>query len=141
MPVPPKHPSERRRRNATVPMTQLPAGGRKGPTPKWPLEVGSPRELHWWEEFWTTPQAAAWEKFNLYRTVARYCHVFALFEMGANQPHIWAECRQLEDRLGLNPLAMLRLRWEVSDDALGEKRSERTATRPRVVDPGAVAGS
>lgn len=38
MPGPaPKHPDRRARRNATVPMTQLPAGGRSGKTPKWPL--------------------------------------------------------------------------------------------------------
>lgn len=29
---------------------------------------------------------------------------------------LMAEARQLEDRLGLTPMAMLRLRWEISDD-------------------------
>ena len=33
----PKHPDHRARRNATFAMTQLPAEGRKGRAPKWPL--------------------------------------------------------------------------------------------------------
>jgi hypothetical protein len=34
---PPKDPDQRARRNATVAMTTLPAAGRQGPPPKWPL--------------------------------------------------------------------------------------------------------
>lgn len=52
------------------------------------------------------------------------------------------EARMWSDRLGLTPLAMLRLRWEVSHDEVAERRSEKPATaasaapsrRLRVVD-------
>ena len=43
------------------------------------------------------------------------------------------EVRQLEDRLGLSPMAMLRLRWQISSDEVAEKRQERvTSGRTRV---------
>ena len=35
------------------------------------------------------------------------------------------EARQWSDRLGLSPLAMLRLRWEVVADEVGGRRQER----------------
>lgn len=37
LPAGPAPNANRRRRNATTPMTPLPAGGRKGSVPKWPL--------------------------------------------------------------------------------------------------------
>lgn len=36
---PPKDPDQRARRNATIAMTALPADGRQGPAPKWPLQA------------------------------------------------------------------------------------------------------
>lgn len=140
---PPKPDGQRRRRNAVVAMTQLPAGGRKGPAPKWPLLTGaSDVELDWWKRLWKKPQAVAWERHAMHESVARYCRVLAVFDVGSLSPTVMAECRQMEDRLGLNPLALLRLRWEVTADELGERRAERpAAARPKVVDPGAVAGT
>jgi len=48
----PKHPSRRQRRNATFAMTQLPADGRHGRTPTWPLPDDPQVALadHWQEE-------------------------------------------------------------------------------------------
>lgn len=141
MPPVPKHPSERRRRNATVPMTQLPAGGREGPAPEHPFKEALPEELAWWRKLWRLPQAVAWERHNQALPVARYCRVLAVFEAGSTSAPVMAECRQLEDRLGLNPVAMQRLRWEVTADELGERRGEKATptSRPRAIDPGAAA--
>ena len=98
--------------------------------------------MHWWLTLWSKPQAAAWERFDLALTVARYCRAITRFDLGSMSPPLMSELRQLEDRLGLNPLAMLRLRWDVTDDEVAEKRAERPGrARPKVVDPGAVAGS
>src|SRR5690242_19553073 len=137
MPGPlPKPAGERRRRNATVAMTQLPAEGRKGPTPDWPLpslptdDEGlfatlEGREAELWDELWATPQAVAWERLRWLRTVARYVRFEVRAETGDLKAG--AEARLLEDRLGLTPQAMLRLRWEVSADEVAEQRDERTA--------------
>jgi hypothetical protein len=58
------------------------------------------------------------------------------------------EARQMADRLGLNPTAMLKNRWRIRIDEVGEKREQTqqqskgaTARRRLKVADGAVAGS
>lgn len=47
----PKHPSKRQRRNATFAMTPLPADGRHGRTPTWPLPADPKEDLAvYWED-------------------------------------------------------------------------------------------
>jgi hypothetical protein len=197
----PKPTSERRRRNVTAATTRLPAGGRTGDAPRWPLladivmveqrdsarrladelelqllepdltgrarssaqkkhdaanssanildrqlEAQAEVEAELWTELWATPQAAAWERLGWTREVAQYVRWKVKAEGGDLDAS--KEARQLADRLGLNPLAMLRLRWEVAEDEVGEQRQQRTAARRpasaqrrlKVVDPG-VAGA
>lgn len=197
---PPKPAGERRRRNATVAMTRLPAGGRTGEPPKWPLmddvvtvakrdmarrqaddlelallepdlkgrakaaaerkfaaaqteanvldkqiEAQQKLEAELWTDLWATPQAAAWERLGWTREVAQYVRWKVQAELGDLDAS--KEARQLSDRLGLSPLAMLRLRWEIAPDEVAEQRQEKaTRSRPKtarqrlkVVDPGAAA--
>lgn len=121
-------------------MTQLPAKGRKGSTPAWPKGVTKPADMTIWRELWKTPMAAAWERLGYERTVARLALLLGkaetLMSEGRFHPQIFAEVRQLEDRLGLNPLALLRLRWEVSSDELAERRPAPTLSRPAVIERG-----
>jgi hypothetical protein len=149
----PKPASERRRRNAAPGTVRLPAEGRNGEPPAWPLRFmedaeQAEREAGVWAELWATPQAVAWERLGAgtVRTVARYVRLLAVAELGS-VPYA-AEARQLEDRLGLTPMSMLRLRWEIVPDEMAEQRDARPVGRSatprqrlRVVDPGAVAGS
>lgn len=191
---PPKPDGERRRRNATVATTKLPAEGRKGAAPKWPLipdvvttakrdvqqakvetleydydeaqSVGKSTssvekkldaarerlailnaqlaeqarlELVLWRELWKLPQAAVWERLGWTRDVAQYVRHKVLAELGDLDSA--REARQWSDRLGLSPMAMLRLRWEVVANEVGARREDqqRKATQPsrrrlRVVD-------
>lgn len=71
MPGPLPKPNARRRNAPTIPTTDLPAGGRKGPAPKLPAgyELGADG-LAWWGWAWRTPQSAAWSDGDLY-VVAR----------------------------------------------------------------------
>lgn len=126
-------------------MTQLPSEGRKGEPPEWPMSTHAGFDENLWAELWSTPQAAAWERLGAgtIRVVARY--VVLLAEADVGEPKAAMEVRQIEDRLGLTPLAMLRLRWEIAADEVAEQRSARNADakparRLRVVD-GAVAGA
>jgi hypothetical protein len=156
---PPKTDGTRRRRNASIAMTRLPAEGRTGDPPPFPLPLlrgpgGRPlktanaREGELWAQLWATPQAVAWERRRWTHEVAMYVRWTAAAELGSLDAG--KEARQLADRLGLTDLAMLRLRWEIADDEVGEKRTERAATtrrrragaqqRLKVVDPDAVAG-
>jgi hypothetical protein len=57
----------------------------------------------------------AWERLRLERVVARYASVLTIAESEDASAAILGEVRQLEDRLGLSPMAMLRLRWEIAD--------------------------
>lgn len=191
---PPKHPSQRRRTNPTVAMTRLPAEGRKGPAPAWPLipdvvlqarhdmltvkverlqrdradaldmgentggiekkidtamerlfiveaQLAAQRDLEasLWVDLWALPQAVEWERLGWLRDVAQYVRFKVMGELG--ELDMAKEARMWSDRLGLTPLAMLRLRWEVSHDEVAERRTEKPAAttsaparRLRVVD-------
>lgn len=130
MPGPaPKDPANRRRRNAAVGKTLLPAGGRQGDAPVWPIANRSEPDV--WAELWATPQATAWEAQGWTRVVARYALLVESTEDAENPASaaILAEVRQMEDRLGLNPKAMRSLLWEVTSDELSEKRDEGKASK------------
>lgn len=188
MPGPaPKRPEHRARRNATVAMVRLPADGRKGRTPAWPLgaDVETETEIfllkqeiaqisddaRWettareraaqrrrlarahkrlveldarkkfaakverqiWTALWKTPQATQWEKRAWYREVALYARHQAKGEAGSLEDS--KEARQREDRLGLNDMAMLRLRWEIVPMAAAgttpSRRSRQNSERYR----------
>lgn len=178
---PPKAADQRARRNATVAMTRLPAGGRKGRAPAWPLgaDVGIETEIEltklriksikdeveWataakdrsalrrklerattelaklqamrkaasatekriWTALWKTPQAVQWERRGWYREVALYARHQAKAEAGSLDDS--KEARQREDRLGLNDMAMLRLRWEIADPEPAASAAPRARSR------------
>lgn len=119
------------RRNARVGPLVLPAEGRKGKPPKWPLDRSSEfdaAEQALWEELWATPQAVQWERLGWVRVVARYARVV----LGAERldKDCLSEARQLEDRLGLTPKSMRLLLWTIASDEVGEKRK----AKPKVED-------
>jgi hypothetical protein len=64
------------------------------------------------------------------RTVARYAVALVAAEQPGATPYLLSEVRQLEDRLGLNAVAMRRLMWEVTDSAGNVlEEGERVAAR------------
>ena len=101
---------------------RLPAEGREGEPPTWPLTRRSKAEQVAWAQLWATPQAVAWERLGWTRVVARYCRVMLRAEM--LDKDAMAEARQLEDRLGLTPKAMRLLLWEIVADEVGAQRQE-----------------
>jgi len=132
MPGPPPK-RNARRRNARPDWVTLPASGRAGQPPAFPIEAPKgegttgrhPAGLtDLWRQLWASPQAVQWEKLAWTRVVARY----ALLVLASEQPRASGktleEVRHLEDRLGLTPMAMKRLQWEIveaaDDDAEGE---------------------
>jgi hypothetical protein len=121
---PPPEPADQRARKNRPPLAAvvLPAEGRQGEPPVWPLpskpEVS---DVAVWNQLWSTPQAAAWERegVGVARVVARYV---VLSGQAGRDPKLLAEVRQLEDRLGLSPLFMRRLGWEIAPDEIAEQR-------------------
>lgn len=111
-----------RRRNARPDWRKLPAGGRTEDPPEWPIPTGrtpSVAVLQLWSDLWHSPQAVAWEELGWVRVVARYAKLTVVAERGgkAATGSLLSEVRQLEDRLGLSPMSMKRLQWEISDEA------------------------
>jgi len=123
MPQPPKF--QPRRRNARNGPVTLPAGGRSGPPPKWPLP-GKPtaQEAAGWRELWATPQSVAWESLGWIRTVARYCRAMIAAEQPGAQAPLLGQVTALEDRLGLTPKAMRLLLWQIGGDQAEEEVAE-----------------
>lgn len=143
---PPKPPGQRRRRNANPGETLLPAAGREGKPPPWPLPGKKlAGEAAIWAELWKTPQSVAWERLGWTRVVARYARGLVAAEKPYALPPLLGEIRQLEDRLGLTPMAMRRLMWKVDDrDEVAQRGPERKPAakrRLKVVDTDAVAGA
>jgi hypothetical protein len=118
------------RRNSRVGPLQLPAEGRKGTPPVWPLG-GKPNAQiqRMWRQLWSTPQAVAWERLGWTRVVARYARVALAAEV--LDKDALAEARHLEDRLGLTPKAMRMLLWEIVADEVKEHR-EASDVRRRI---------
>lgn len=112
-------PRKRRRNAPTIPTTNLPLNGRKGPVPGLPswASLGKAGSA-WWKWAWATPQAAAWGVgVGQESIVARRASLEDLLA-GADDGHLqlMREMRELDDRLGLTPKGMAALRWVVVDD-------------------------
>lgn len=124
-PAPSRNP---RRQNARPEWRRLPAGGRSGKPPAWPLAVAMTKnESELWTQLWASPQAEAWEALGWFRVVARYTRVTIAAEKRGAAAALLAEVRQLEDRLGLNPMSMRRLLWEITEAESTEVTSGEVA--------------
>lgn len=181
----PKPAQRRARRNATPASAVLPAAGRDGKVPTWPLrpnlklqaayesavrqrdrveellqtdptgalvqelanldervtlldgqikECGR-AERAMWRQLWVTPQSVEWERLGWTREVAQYVRWKVLGELG--DLNAAKEARQLADRLGLTPLAMRRLGWQVD----GERFPTLAAPAPQSPRPASPGGA
>ena len=114
---PPKDPQKRVRTNKPpTSAVLLPPGGYQGEIPDWPDAAphASDVVLDTWEMLWRTPQAAIWARQGLGVQLELAQYVKYYVEGTGSAAAL--ERRQLADRLGLNPLAMRRLGWEVAPE-------------------------
>ena len=94
------------------------------------IEQATDMETALWADLWATPQAVIWEESHAFREVAQYVRWKVRAEQGDLKAA--AEARQLSDRLGLNPLALMRLRVEVEHaDEVKQRGEQRRASKPR----------
>lgn len=97
----------------------LPAEGREGDPPAWPLGGHKPKALlERWAQLWATPHAVVWEEERWPHVVARYCRLSLAAEKPGASAAMLAEVRQIEDRLGLSPAAMQKLYWRIGVKAV-----------------------
>ncbi|TCJ36863.1 hypothetical protein [Parafrankia sp. BMG5.11] len=113
----------------------LPAAGQTGPPPAWPLATQAEGEAERWALLWTSPQAVAWEAlgYGVRAVLARYVRLAVHCETGDAPAALLGELRQVEDRFGLSPLAMAKLRWAVVEEVPADV-AEHPAARLRAVD-------
>lgn len=142
MPGPPPNPNARRR-NARPDWISLPATGREGEVPEYPIPAPAGKNedeqaafdahraavLDVWADLWTSPQAVAWEALGWTRVVARYADNLVASERPGSSVALLAEVRQMEDRLGLTPMAMKRLQWNIVGTAAQDNDGEADVAR------------
>ncbi|WNI16920.1 hypothetical protein [Actinacidiphila sp. ITFR-21] len=91
------------------------------------LEAAAAAEGGLWADLWALPQAVMWERQRSVREVAQYVRWKIKAELGDLDAS--KEARMLADRLGLNPMSMARLRWEVGDEGAAGRRAARAPRR------------
>ena len=114
MPGPSRTPGSRR--DSKTEWTQLPGSGRTGEPPKLPNRrpawLKATRE--WWTWLWSTPQATQFSESD--QTLIRMAELVDTIKAGGAPASLFGELRQLEDRYGLTPKAMVQLRWMIVDE-------------------------
>ncbi|MFG3710139.1 hypothetical protein [Micromonospora sp. NPDC047730] len=127
--------------------TVLPAEGRDGDPPAFPLIDPSGREVELWRGEWLRPQALAWERLGLEHEVALYVRNLALAEQPGAPVTLSTLVKQLRDSLGLSVAGLRANRWRIARDEVAEKRegtgrpaasrSSSARARLEVIDGGA----
>jgi hypothetical protein len=112
----------------STPWTVLPAEGRTGNPPKWPLSKMVARELSTWRKLWAMPAAVEWQRLGLVDQVARYCRVKVRAEQVDAPVVVMAECRHLETVFGIGSANMAKLRRRLAGD--GEPLDYGTGSVP-----------
>lgn len=123
----PEQDALRRDRKDDPSWTRLPAEGRAGDPPAWPLVGHSSREAALWAEFWAKPQAILWEAQRQAHEVAVHVRTFAEAEVPGASTALRTLLRQQADALLLTIPAMRGARVTIASDEVGAKRSERQA--------------
>lgn len=99
------------------------------------IEQAGDMERDLWADLWGMPQAEMWEESKAHREVAQYVR----WKIRGEQGNLDAakEARMLSDRLGLNPLALMRLRAEAERaDEAQARGNRRRAAQPAPKKPG-----
>jgi hypothetical protein len=107
--------------------TTLPAEGRQGGPPAWPLVDLTDREFELWRDLWAKPQAVAWEALDQGYEVALFVRSLAQAEQPDAKVDLQRIVRQYLDSLGLSVQGMLRNRWKVAPVAEAEEQAQPAA--------------
>lgn len=93
----------------------LPAEGRKGRPPAWPLDGKSKREVKLWGQEWKRPQAVEWEKNGQEIEVAMYVRTLIASEKLDATQGMRNLLRQQQEALGISLPGLSRNRWQIGE--------------------------
>lgn len=129
---PPPDPNALRRDRANDgEWTVLPAAGRPGPAPDWPLAEPTDRELDIWADLWAKPQAVAWEQLGVLHEVALYVRRLCEAEQHGAPAVLSTLVRQLGDSLGISTPGMRANRWRIGELADAKPAARRSSGTTR----------
>jgi hypothetical protein len=127
---------------------KLPAAGRAGDPPVWPLPEQSAREVELWAAEWRRPQALMWERQGQLVEVALYVRRVCEAEVPGSPIAAGTLVRQMQEALGISVPGLQRNRWLIATDEVaprresGRKPSARSSSRSRLkVVPGDDSGA
>lgn len=106
-------PSALRRERDAGEWTILPAEGRQGATPDWPLTEQTDREAELWDRLWEMPQALMWERCSQDLEVALYVRRLVEAEKPDAFVNLGTLVRQMADSLGLTMPGLRANRWRI----------------------------
>lgn len=110
--------------------TALPADGRDGDPPEFPLLDCTLREDTLWRVLWAKPQATQWARLGLELEAALYVRRLAEAEAPGSSVALSTLVRQLGEALGLSAPGMLRLRWRIGPVVIAAAVTGRAAPKP-----------
>lgn len=110
---PARDPNALRRERDSGTWVHLPALGRPGDPPPWPLSRQSGRERTLWTAEWTRPQAVMWEANGQAVEVAIYVRTLALAEHVKAPVAARTLLRQQMEALGISVPGLARNRWVI----------------------------
>lgn len=132
---PPPDPNALRRDRDQGEWTVLPAEGRDGPSPDWPLSAKNRREAIIWNQFWRKPQAVAWERLGQEYEVAMLVRNIAEAEQPDSPIALRTVVRQQMDSLGLTTPGLRSNRWRIARDEVAAKRADQAAAPAKAAGP------
>ena len=97
-------------------VVHLPAAGRQGPTPKWPLSRASARESQLWKAEWARPQAVIWERDHLEHQVALYVRCLAVAEEPKAPTDSRRLVKEMMNGLGITLDGLAGRGWVIGED-------------------------
>ena len=124
---PPPSPNSGRSENRA--WTDLPASGREGDPPAWPLTEPTPRERVLWDRWWRKPEALIWEQDGSADYVALTVRMFAEAEVEKASAENRKTVRMMMADLYLTRDAKDRAGFRVVDQ-VAAKAAEKEAERP-----------
>lgn len=133
---PPPDPHSFRSERSGSDWINLPALGRAGRAPRWPLFEKSRRENGMWLRVWRKPQALLWERDRLADQVAMYVRTFCEAAEPGAPASLRTLVRQQEGELLLNLPSMLAARVRIVADkpaavAVADGVAPRRSSRDR----------
>jgi hypothetical protein len=99
----------------------LPAAGRGGDPPPWPLSAPTDRELQVWADFWRKPQAVIWERDQLFELVGIFIRQFIEAETAKASAENRKTVRMMFADLYLTPDSLSRAKYRIVADEVVSK--------------------